>query len=57
MTKEEAKTNLTPWMHKFRDNKEWRDAFTLYNQETGSTLKTTSNCGKCFQIVREWLRR
>lgn len=57
MTKEEVKTNLTPLMHKFKDVREWRDAFNLYNAEHGTSLKTTSGCGKCYQTVREWLKR
>lgn len=44
-------------MHKFKDVREWRDAFNLYNAEHGTSLKTTSGCGKCYQTVREWLKR
>lgn len=55
MTKEEVKNNLIPHRNRFDDNKQWRDAFKIYNDFHGTTLKP--NCGRCFEKVREWLER
>lgn len=39
------------------DTENWRIAFTLYNQATGSKVKTRDRCSKCFQKVLDWLQK
>lgn len=55
MSKEEIRTQLTPYMHRFKDNTEWRNAFLLYNAVHGTDLKM--NCSKCFTKVRDWIKK
>lgn len=37
------------------DTPEWREAFAAYNEFHSTTLKTSDNCSRCYNSVKEWL--
>lgn len=39
------------------DTNNWRDAFALFNANTGNKLKAQDRCSKCFQMVLDWLQK
>jgi uncharacterized protein (DUF2236 family) len=37
------------------DTPNWRRAFDMYWEATGTRLRTKDRCSKCFNMVIEWL--
>lgn len=58
MTKEEIlhRLKVTGQLQTMDDTKEWRDAFGLFNTETGFKFKPKDFCSKCYQKVIDWLQ-
>jgi len=55
MTKAESLEQLRPFLHRYTDNVQWKNAFRLYNEVHGTKLRP--DCGKCYTAVKEWLQK